>query len=314
MIRRIQNKVAESRYTLPVTVLYGCAVWATAGLFSRQWWIQFCCFIASAYLMMELNNRNMLIRIFSRTVSCSYIVLTCIAISFFLSISGAVTQLAVIASLLLLFQSYQDKEAAGHIFYAFLCLGLGCMADIRLICYLPLYWGLTAWTLYSLSWRTGAASLLGLLTPYWFSLAWHMYQGKGDISQWLSFFSGFHDIVWPPDYTVIGQSELVLILFLVTLALLGAVHFVLTSYHDKIRVRQIYYSFILTVVWSLFITAMQPQCFDVTCRMMIISVSPLIAHFIALTHTRLSNIVFFALLAASLILTCYFLWISSSVS
>ena len=37
MMKRIQNKVAESRRTLAVTVLYGIAVWLLAGLEKDNW-------------------------------------------------------------------------------------------------------------------------------------------------------------------------------------------------------------------------------------------------------------------------------------
>ncbi|MDR9825015.1 hypothetical protein RCJ22_05260, partial [Vibrio sp. FNV 38] len=88
MIKRTQNHVAESRFTLPVVVLYAIAVWLASGLLIPSvpitseglWkgaWVQFVCFFVSAYVLVELNNSNALIRIYSRTVSCSFIVLLC---------------------------------------------------------------------------------------------------------------------------------------------------------------------------------------------------------------------------------------------
>ena len=82
MLKRTQNKVAESRFTLSVVVAYAIAIWLVSGMLIPQLplttegirqgaWIPFVCFMVSAYLMVELNNSNALIRIYSRTVSCS---------------------------------------------------------------------------------------------------------------------------------------------------------------------------------------------------------------------------------------------------
>ena len=68
MIKRIQNKVAESRFTLPAVAVYGGIIWLLCGLFPQQWWLQFTLFAVSTYLMVELNNSNVLIRIYSRSV------------------------------------------------------------------------------------------------------------------------------------------------------------------------------------------------------------------------------------------------------
>ena len=79
MIKRMQNHEAESSFTLPAVSAYAVAVWLASGLliphipFTAQElaggaWMQLVCFVVSAYLMVELNNSNALIRIYSRTV------------------------------------------------------------------------------------------------------------------------------------------------------------------------------------------------------------------------------------------------------
>ena len=47
---------------------------------------------------------------------------------------------------------------------------------------------------------------------------------------------------------------------------------------------------------------------------MIITTAPLIAHFIALTHTKVTNIAFCVLTGLTLLLTAYNLWMSLSPS
>ena len=90
MTKRVQNIIAESRYTLPIAAFYSICIWLIAGLVSQMWWIQFGCFVVSAVMMMLLNKENMLIRIYSRLVSSTYLVLSCAAVFLFASRSSAI--------------------------------------------------------------------------------------------------------------------------------------------------------------------------------------------------------------------------------
>ena len=313
MTKRIQNVVAESRRTLPLTMVYAIAVWLLAGLVKEQWWIQFACFAASVFLMMELNNQNLLIRIYSRTVSCAYIVLTCVAVFLFPSVSSAILQFCAITSLFLLFQTYLDKTATGKIFYVFLFISLASLVDVKVFYYLPVYWVMMGVTVYSLSWRTVFASLIGVITPYWFTLAWTIWHQNGDITTWLQHFTALGQLEAPFDYTVLTLQQILLLAFLIVMFLLGSIHFIATSYKDKIRVRQIYYSFMLLTFYSYAIIILQPTLYDMVIHMMIITTSPIIAHFISLTSSKLTNIIFFLLVGIALALTGMNLWISSSL-
>ena len=121
-------------------MLYGTAIWVLAGLFQEQWWIQFACFIMSVLLVMRINSKNLLIRIYSRSVSVAFIFLSCAAVFLFPSWTGGIVQLCCIAALMLLFDSYQDQTAVEKAYYAFLLLGISSMLDANIIFYLPLLW------------------------------------------------------------------------------------------------------------------------------------------------------------------------------
>lgn len=309
-MKRIQNIVAESRRTLPITATYAVIVWLLAGLIGQGRWLQFACFVLSVYLMMQLNNENLLIRIYSRMVSVSYILLSCAALFLFDSLSSAFFQPALIVSIFCLFKTYQDRSSAGWTYYTFLFLGLGSLLDVHALYLLPVFWLMMILTVYSFSWHTFMASLLGIATPYWFTLAWYIWQGEGDLSHWLQHFAEFTSLQLPFSYSVLSLQHLLLIVFLVSLFLLGAIHFVVTSYKDKIRVRQMYYSLIMLMIFSCISVALLPQLYHLTFHIMIISVSPIIGHFMALTSSRLTNILFFVLAAVTLFLTSMNLWIS----
>ena len=82
--KRFQNRVAESRMALPVTGLYAVVVCLCCGFWEQQMWLPMVLLALNSFLMLELNNSNALIRVYSRMVSCSYIVLAVMA-SFLLS-------------------------------------------------------------------------------------------------------------------------------------------------------------------------------------------------------------------------------------
>ena len=311
-MKRLQNVVAGSRRTLPLTVVYGIFVWLLAVVVKSLWWVQFACLVVSVYLMMELNNRNLLIRIFSRMVSCAYIVLTCAAVFLFPSLQGSIIQLCVVASLFLLFQTYQDKVSPGKSFYVFLIISLASLADIRVFFYFPAFWAIMGGMVYSLSWRTFLASLLGIITPYWFAFAWQGWQSGGDVMPLVQHLLQLTEFQLFFDYSTWNLQQVLLLVLLIVMFLIGSIHFVSTSYKDKIRVRQIYYSFILLVIYSGLILAVLPAYYDMAIRILIISVSPLIAHFIALTSSRISNVIFILLTGLTLALTGLNLWMSLS--
>ena len=313
MIKRIQNKVAESRFTLPAVAVYGIVIWLLGGLLPQQWWLQFVCFVAATYLMVELNNSNALIRIYSRSVSAAFIILSCMACFLFPSFEGAIVQLCLVASLLTLFRTYQDKTAVGLVFYTFVILSIGTLVKVHTIWFIPVYWIVMTFFVYSMSIRTFLASLLGILLPYWCLLAWILWRYVGDFSFLQHHFEPLGAFEIPFDYTTIGLPRILTFAFLVCLFLTGLIHYLRTSFNDKIRIRQIYYSLAFMDVVAMAFLILQPQHDDLLLRLVIITTSPLIGHFVSLTRTRLTNIAFCVILGLALILTAYNLWTSSFI-
>ena len=313
MKKRIQNITAESRRTLPVAMLYGTAIWVMAGLFREQWWVQFACFVLSVMMVMRINSKNLLIRIYSRSVSVAFILLSCAAIFLFPSWEGALVQVCCIAALMLLCDSYQDNTSVGRAYYAFLLVGTGSMIDAHIIFYLPLLWVMMRVIVYALSWRTFLASLLGVITPYWFMFGWLMWQKNGNIHAIASMFDVSDILQFSFGLESVPLNDKLFIAFTTLLLVIGSLHFLYSSSRDKIRVRQIYYGFILLGFFSLALLILQPYN-ELACRMLILSASPLIGHYWALTHSRISNIIFCILTLALFFLTAFNLWMPSSLS
>jgi len=305
-VKHIQNHIAESKLTLPVVAVYGVVVWLLAGVVANHWWPQLFCFALSTYLLIELNNSNALIRVYSRTVSCSFIGLMCTAPFLFGSLSGGVVQLCFIAAVLLLFQTYQDETSTGRCFYAFAAIGVGSLFFVQIFYYVPVLWLLMLTNLLCMKWRTFLASVLGLLAPYWFVTAYLVY--FGDPMSLVGHFAALGHWSAPFDLTVLSDSQVLVLALCLLLALTGIVHFWRNSYHDKIRIRLLYGCFTVLVLFTAALLLLQPQHYSVLIRLLIVVISPLIGHFLALTYTRISNIAFFAITLATLALTVYNLW------
>lgn len=309
MAKLLQNRIAESRFSLTFASLYAVAVWLLSGVIQGQWWLQSVCFVACVCLISQLNSIHSLIRVYSRMISCSFLVLTCMQCDLFPSAVGAVTSLFIILTYLLLFMSYQDKEAKGATFYAFLSLGLASTAYVHMLFYVPVFWAVMAIKLMSLSWRTWGASLLGLLTPYWFWACWLLFTGQ--IERLPEHFLPLGDFQLPFNDTLFTDCQIYIFLFLTVLMLTGAIHFVRKHFLDNIRTRMYYGLFIWVDVITIVFFLLQPQHHDILIRIMIINTAPLIGHFVALTSTKLTNIAFCGFCCLAIILTVYNLWITS---
>jgi len=302
----IQNIVAGSRLTLPITIVYAVCVWLLCGLITQNLWLQFGCFVVTSHLMMVLNNQNALIRIFSRLVSCAFLVLSCTACFLIPSTRESIMQMFVVGAYLLLFLGYQKRDAPGIIYYSFLLFGFASLACPHILYFIPLLWLLMATNLLAMSWRTWTASLLGLLTPYWFILVWVLYQQ--DFTLITSHFSPLFDFQFPIRYEKLGINVLLTWGLLAICTVTGIIHLIRKNGYDSIRIRLLYGIFIWMDLFAFALMFFQPQHYNMLLRMIIINTSPLIAHFLALTSTKITNVAFYVLTGLTLIITAFNVW------
>ena len=302
-MKRLQNKISESRTALPFTSIYATLIWIAAGLLSQQWWPQFACFLLSTYLMVDLNNNNMLIRIYSRMVSCAFLMLSTAASFMFDSLDGQLTTLCSLCSLTFLFKSYQDKASAPAIFTCFFCVGVASMLAIHVLIYVPVMWLSMFFFIQSLSFRTLGASILGILAPYWFIMPFMVINNRfGPFLQHISEITKMGDLF---DFSSVTLSQWLILALVVIVAAIGTLHYLASSYKDKFRTRQLYGCFITIDIFTLLYFILQPQHVETCLQVLIVNSSPLIAHFIALTRSRFTNVVFIILLVLTFALTVF---------
>lgn len=300
--------------TLPITGILVLAWWVMSWMLltppsdTATWWqwipMPIVLFVFSTYLMVMLNNVYALIRIYSRSVSCSYMLLMSAALLYG-DLGGGILSLSFIGFLFAFFQMFQNRECPGLSWCAFTCIGLGSLVWPHLLWTFPLLLVMMFFNMQAMSWRNVSAAIIGILTPYWIALPiafftdgglrlqQHLYgalaiQTYTDANSYLA--------LWHPLH--VATTLLLLFIFIISVT-----HFVRNSFRDKIRVRMMYDAFIAIAVSGFLLLALQPQMYDQMLRIIIVALSPLLGHYITFTRSRLSNI--------TVILLIILLWIFS---
>ena len=275
-----------------------CAVIATI----LWWWPQqdfalsnilgfaLCAF--TAYVSMETNGIQHIIRIRTRMMACVWLILAA-SLAFMHPLGTPAISAACLAmSYYLLFRCYQLYDSTIWIFHSFLFLGIGSLfSDIMLPMGVLFYIYLIGF-LRSLTWRGLWAGILGMVTPYWCWGAWCFFT---DTTEDLLQFLGMHFLWNPVSWQAITSLPFVWMVsagVVILLSMVGVFHYLQIRYNDKIKVRMILYiysmqSFLLSVYLFL-----QPDEFQNTISLLIVSSSPLIAHYFSLTGSWLSNTFF----------------------
>lgn len=304
--KRLQNRIAESRYALPLAALYSIIVWLAGGLVSRGLWLSFALMVANTYFMAELNNRNALIRIYSRMVSCSFLILTVMSSFLFDQVSVWVIGISSALTYLLLFNAYQDKRATRWVFYSFLTISIASLFFIQILYYVPFLWILFGSKIMGLSWRTFWASLLGLILPYWLYGGYTIYTNSlMEIFRHFSELGNFQGFLQIEN---LSSYQIFTFLFMILLGIMGIAHFIRSTYKDKIRTRMLYEIFCTMEILTIIFILLLPRLYNQLLPVLIVNTAPLIAHFIALSRTRASNITFCIITVIAIALTAYNLW------
>lgn len=311
MAKLLQNRISESNTTLPASAVYGALLWLAGGLVTGNMYLQFAIFTVNVALLVELNNRNSMLRIRSRMVSVSYIFLTCMANFLFPNITASVTALGTTLMLTLLFLQYHDKTASGRTFYAFAVISIASMFWIQILFFVPVIWFVMLFCLQNMSSLTFAASFAGIIAPYWLAA---------------TFFFIADDIVTPTEHimriTEFGPTlitagmqpyQAITLAVVMILGATGGIHYMRNNFKEKIQNRMLY----LCLTWldaaAAVFLVLQPQHYDYLITMMIVFTSPLTAHFLALTSTRQTNIAACVITVVVITITILNLWMPSLI-
>lgn len=260
----------------------------------------------SGYLMFQLNNVNALIRIFSRMVSCSYIVLMTMAFFLFEDIANSIISLLAIAFYIFFFSIYQEGRAVGRIFYAFAILGTMSVIFVQTLYFVPIIWVLLFTNIMAGNVRMIVASLLGLILPYWFIAAYGVFSGNTLLI--VPHFEALLEFGPLADWQVVSRAEIFTLCFVALLSITGMIHFRLNNYKDKIRTRMLFEIFSVMNLCLMVFIALQPNLIEPLLTLLIVNTAPMIAHYIALTNTKVTNVSFYIIILITLGITIGNVW------
>ena len=309
---RLQNKVAGSEFTLPICVVIAAALWWLPQQDFSIYHILglgFC--LLATYVVMETNTQQHIIRIRTRMMSSVWLVLAAS-----LSFMHPLAEPIIAATLLcigyhLLFRCYQQDWPQVNVFHAFLILSLGGFcAPVMLLMAVPFFLYLAIF-LRSLTKRTFWAGVLGLITPFWCYASWCFIT-----KDMQSFVARMVDMAQFEQPSLEGIASLPIVwqvsaTFIALLAIISIVHYLRTNYDDKIRVRMILYIYIVQTLMLMAFLVLQPTHYQTTMALLVASVSPLIAHYFALTGSFLSNLFFILSLLLTAVMAILNLWMPS---
>jgi len=262
--------------------------------------------LATAFVMVRLNTIHAIMRTYSRMISCSFLAISLIALPYFLNPLNAALPLCLSIIFTLLFFSYQDKTAVGIVFLTFVVLSIASLIYIKILLLVPILWIIIATRMMAMSPRVFFASLLGIVTPYWFYAAYCLYADR--IDTLTDHVTGIADFTNISDISTLSLSDIAIFVIVTLLFFLGMTHFILTSHNDKIRTRMIFESFIITDIALLAFIILQPAEMECLVPMMAVGVSPLVAHYVTYTSSRLSNLSFLGMILIVVLSTAYHLW------
>lgn len=284
-----RHRVATSAFTLPLTVVASAAVWAIPEMGEMRLWVGLGLALVVTYMLMELNNRNQLLRIRSRMVSSTFL-LTLAACPWLHDVSTAYAAAIILVGIyFLLFFAYQDTQSSGLIFYAFILIATAAIIIPPFICLAPLMAFALMVQLRSLSWRTFFAAVFGTVLPLIYYAAWAMWE------------SDFPDMLFPlfdwqpviPTLETFSVNQLLNAGWLMFVTLLALLHYYRTNFNDKVRVRM-FFCIIIEVeilLWAGLIFF--PQHFDTLFLLLLVNTAPLTAHYFALARGRWPMTVWF---------------------
>lgn len=310
---RFQNKVATGSFTLPAAAVLATLLWCGEGVYTLDYlWGWLVCGL-TVYLWVETNNAYSLIRMRSLLTPSVYLFMTGCVSSLHPLQRGSFIAFFMLGSYYLLFRSYQRTEAVAPIFHSFLCLGLGSLFFPQLLYFVPFYLWYAVVFLRSLTWRTFWAAVIGVMLPYWFAAGYCLYT---DETGW--FAAHFMELArFQPlcreNYLQFDflQASTVGVVFLFTL--IAAIHYIRTSFNDKIRTRMLLYVILIQELLILAFMSLQPIHFQPLLGVLLMNSAPILSHYFTLTHKRFTNAVFVLFLFMFAALALLDLWTHWSI-
>ncbi len=298
----LRYAITTSPATLPTTANVGSMIWLLGGLGEGMRWAAWFVTLLTMLAIMDWNSRATLIRQRTRMASTSFIALLT-ALAFLEPWNRSMlAALCYVVAHIVFSYCYQDTKCQGKAYHAFLLLGIGSFFFRPVLFLLPFFIISLAIQFRALTWRSLAASVLGVLTPYWLVVLWCTATGD-----WQA------DLLWRADditlswfsWSALDGPRRAALLFTLLYVGIALVDYIRTYYQDKFRTRMFIYTIMLQLVGIGLMLLVLSKDFDSTMRLLCCCAAPLIGHHLSLARGRFVNWYFSATLLLLLFLTIY---------
>ena len=309
---KLQNKIAESVFTLPFCIVATILMWwLPQRAFDVHCLLGLGLCLLTTYIVMETNAQLHIIRIRTRMMSCVWLILAA-SLAFMHPLGEPLVAAALLsAGYYLLFRCYQRHRPQKFVFHAFLMLSLGSFcAPVMLLMAIPFFLYLAGF-LRTLPKKGFWAGVIGLIAPYWCYAVWCFIMR--DIQSFVTRMAEMAQLE-RPSIEQVTSLPFVWQISAGVVALLGIVsilHYLSTNYDDKIRVRMILYIYVSQTLLLMAFLVLQPAHYEATMALLVCSASPLIAHYFALSRSLLTTIFFLLSLLLVAGVATLNLWLTS---
>lgn len=295
--------MATGRFTLPVVILICLLLWGST---FQEWneLISLGVTVIIGYVFIETNTTFNLIRTRTSMPVCLYWL---IATALFFLHPFEWTNLVPLVFILAtyqLFHSYESVSSSPFIFHSFLFIGLGSIAFPQLLYMVPMLWG-SMIPFRAISIKSFLASIIGLMTPYWFIFGYALYFNEMHILL-TPLREAAH--LYPIDYSHLTLPEIASWGFITLLLIVSGFHYWQISYMDKTRTR-IYHSYLaIAGFWATLLSILQPVHWCEWLSIQLICTAFLCGHLFSLTRNRFSGIFFIVTFVLYILLMSFNLW------
>lgn len=252
----------------------------------------------TVYLIAELTNANVLLRISSRALSSTYAYIVGIILFMHGFIPGLAFALFILLSYFTLFATYQQPSPV-LTFLTYIMLSLASFVFPKSLVFIPIFWLFQSY-LRSFSLRCFMASFFGLILPYWM-----LFGALTCVDGGVAIFAEncLQAVKFSmPDYSALSTTDILIFVFVMILFLVGFVDCIVNAYLDKTRTRIIYNVINSHTLLTILFILLQPQFFHTLLPILLVDASLVGGHYISQTYNKFSAIYFYVMLAFSVAL------------
>lgn len=258
-----------------------------------------------AFLLHRANYALVLIREKTLFPFLFYLLLLSTNPNFFPLKATSVGVFCLILAIYLLFVSYHDPEAIDEMFKIGLVFGLGSLFWVQIFWFVPLFWiGMYRFRVWNK--KVFVALLVGILTIYWFVLAWCVWQN--DYSLFTEPVRVVAENLSLLRFRNAGIFEWISLFYIVLLVVIASLNILTHEHEDNLRTRQFLSYLMIFMIWSMGLFFLYEQSAEEFLHIACIPASILIAHFFTVRHNRYASLLFYFTLVAFPVLLILQLW------